>query len=175
MHTNEPRELQGVELGYDPRDIESKPVTKFFVAFFIFAIAAFGLGAVIYTRMDLGGRSSFDTRKPKIAGPLIQGNITSKTDIMSLRQYERRMMTTYEPLPNGKWRIPVDKAIDLLGDRGLPAISSAAPAKSTGTTIEQNAIGPATSANRTSEPTTPPAETAPQGSSEGTAPAHSQP
>ena len=170
MHTNEPRELQGVELGYDPRDIESKPVAKFFLYFFIFAVASFGLGALIYTRMDLGGRSNFDPRKPKIAGPLIQGNITSKTDIMALRQYERKEMTTYEPLPNGKWRIPVDRAIDLLGSRGLPAIASEAPAKSTGTTIQQNAIGPATSSA-----TTPPTETAPTPSGKGTAPAHSEP
>jgi len=167
MHTNEPREIQGVELGYDPRDIEAKGITKFFIVFFIFATVAFGGGVVIYEAMGLGGRSNFDTRKPKIVGPLIQGNITTKTDIMSLRQYERHMMTTYEPMPTGKWRIPVDRAIDLLGSRGLPPITSDAPAQSKGTTIQQNAIGPATAG--TSAPTTPPAETAPMPSNEGSA------
>lgn len=178
MHTNEPREIQGVELGYDPRDIEAKSITKFFVAFFIFATVAFGGGVIIYEMMGLGGRSSFDTRKPRIEGPLVQGNITTKTDIMSLRQYERHMMSTYEPTKDGKWRIPVDRAIELLGTRGLPTITSDAPAKSTGTTIKQNAVGPATAG--TSAPTTPPAETAPHPSSEGTgangnAPTQTQP
>ncbi|RYG27186.1 hypothetical protein EON82_00275 [bacterium] len=178
MHTNEPRELQGVELGYDPRDIEAKPIGKFFLYFFIFTIVAYGGGVLIYQWMGLGGRSNFDTRKPAIAGPLVQGNITSKTDIMEMRQYEKRMMTTYGEQKNGSWRIPVDRAITLLGDRGLPTISSEASAKSTGNTIPQNAIAPGESnvpTAGTSAPTTPPAETAPHASPEGTAPEHSQP
>lgn len=173
MHTNEPREIQGVELGYDPRDVEPKGLTKVILFFFGGTLFFFGVGAILWIWLGYARPSNFNPRKPRFAGPLVQGNITSKTDIMALRQFEKRMMTSYEPLPNGKWRIPVDQAINLLGSRGLPPITSAAPAKSTGTTIQQNAVGRSTEG--TSVPTTPPAQTAPQSSPEGTAPEHSQP
>jgi hypothetical protein len=173
MHTNEPREIQGVELGYDPRDVEPKGLTKVVVMFLGATVFFFGVGAWLWMALGYSKPSTFNARKPRFEGPRVQGNITSKTDIMAMRQEERRLMTTYEPLKGGKWRIPVDQAITLLGDRGLPAITSAAPAKSTGTTIQQNAVGPATAGS--TEPTTPPTETSPHSSSEGTAPEHTQP
>lgn len=176
MHTNEPRELQGVELGYDPRDVEPKGLTKVIVIFLGATLFFFGVGALVWMNLGYAKPSNFDARKPRVAGPLVQGNITAKVDIMAMRQFEKEAMTTYKPLENGKWRIPVDRAMEILGTRGLPAIASEVPAKTTGNTIPQNAIPP-TSAPQTepSAPTTPPSETAPHSSPEGTAPAHSQP
>lgn len=141
MHTNEPREVQGIELGYDPRDIQSKSLTKAIVYFFLFTLAFFGIGAIVWIRAGWSHSESFDARKPKIEGPTVQGNMTAKTDIMSVRQHEHELMTTYAPLENGKWRIPVDRAMSLIGDRGLPSVTSDAPAQSPGTTIKQNATG----------------------------------
>lgn len=141
MHTNEPREVQGIDLGYDPRDIQAKGLTKAIVYFFLFTLFFFGVGAFWWINAGWSHTETFDKRKPAIEGPMVQGNMTAKTDIMSVRQHEHEMMTTYAPLENGKWRIPVDKAIDLLNDRGLPVIQSEVPAKSPGTTIKQNATG----------------------------------
>jgi hypothetical protein len=144
MHTNEPREVQGIELGYDPRDIEAKGLTKAVIYFFLFTLFFFGVGAYWWINAGWSHSETFDKRKPAVAGPLVQGNMTAKTDIMSVRQHEREMMTTYAPLENGKWRIPVDQAIEKIGGtdgRGLPAITSDAPATSPGTTIKQNATG----------------------------------
>jgi len=141
MHTNEPREVQGIELGYDPRDIEAKGLTKAVIYFFLFTLFFFGVGAIWWIRAGWSHSETFDKRKPAVAGPLVQGNMTAKTDIMSVRQHEREVMTTYAPLESGKWRIPVDKAIDVINGRGLPTVTSDAPAASPGTTIKQNATG----------------------------------
>ena len=140
MHTNEPRELEGVELGYDPRDIQLKPIIKVVVYFFAFTIFFFGMGAIIWINRGYGSRSRFDARKPPITGPRVQGNITAKIDIMKMRQAETHYLTTYGT-EGGKQRIPVDHAMELLSERGLPAISSDEPAKSPGNTIQDNAVG----------------------------------
>jgi hypothetical protein len=156
MHTNEPRELQGVELGYDPRDIDAKGIYKIVVYFFLFALVFFGGGAIIFVRQGWGGRTSFDSRKPAFAGPKVQGNIAAKIDIMAMRQHERRVMESYKDLQNGKWQIPVDRAMALVAAEGLPAVASDQKAVSPGNTIPQNATGPAASSTPTS-----PSESAP--------------
>lgn len=69
--------------------------------------------------------------------PLLQSNVTTRTDIMSLRKKETERLTTSEEIDGGKgvYRIPVKTAIDILSKRGLPqtaAIPAAAPAVSGG-------------------------------------------
>lgn len=140
MHTNEPREVEGIELGYDPRDINIKPIVKVVGYFFGFTILFFGLGAAIWINKRYGIQPRFDGRKPPIEGPRVQGNITAKIDIMKMRQAETHYMTTYGN-EGGKQRIPVERAMELLSERGLPAIASDEQAKSPGNTIQDNAIG----------------------------------
>lgn len=157
MHTDEPREIQGVELGYDPRDIDLKRILKIVVYFFAFATVFFGGGAIYYIYIGrIETSQHFDARKPPIIGPKIQGNISAKLDIMTMRQNERRLMESYGTNPDGKQRIPVAHAMDLLAQRGLPVVTSDKTATSPGNTIEQNATGPAKPgpASR-STPTTP--------------------
>lgn len=144
MHTNEPREVEGIDLGYDPRDINVKPLVKAVIGFFAFTLVFFGVGAYVFTVKKWGPHSQFDPRKPVFEGPKLQGNITAKVDIMSMRQAETKALTTYGPGLNGGRRIPIAHAIDLLAGRGLPAISSDLPAKSPGNTIKENAVGPST-------------------------------
>ena len=145
MHTNEPRKVEGVDLGYDPRDIETKPIIKVVIAFFAFTLIFFGMGAFVFMRTTWGHQTPFDVRKPQIVGPRVQGNVSAKVDIMQMRQAETKGLTTYDPKGlGGGARIPVDRAMDLLVERGLPAIKSEAPAKTVGNTIKDNAIGPST-------------------------------
>lgn len=142
MRTNEPRELQGVELGYDPRDIDLKKIIRVVIVFFAIALLHFGVGAAFFIWRGWGGATVRDARKPDFAGPKLQGNIESKVDIMTMRQSERTQMETYGINPDGKQRIPVDRALDLIAQRGLPVVSSAEAAITKGNTIEQNATGP---------------------------------
>jgi len=161
MHTNEPRQLEGVELGYDPRDIDAKRIYKSAIWFFVLTVFFFGLGAIIWIRYGLAHTSDFDKRKPAIVGPLVQGNMAAKVDIMNVRQDEHRRMTTYGTNPDGKQRIPVDQAIALIAQRGLPVVPSEGPAKSPGNTIKQNAVEPGTTPPVTATPETTPDASAP--------------
>lgn len=149
MHTNEPRELEGVELGYDPRDIDSRGIYKVIVYFFVFTLIFFGGGYLVFVWRGWGAHTEMDPRKSAFSGPRVQGNITSKVDIMTMRQNERATMETYGTNPDGKQRIPVDRAIELLAERGLPVVTSDQAAQSKGNTIEQNATGPAPSGTTT--------------------------
>ena len=142
MHTDEPREVQGVELGYDPRDIDLGRILKIVVYFFVFALVFFGGGAIYYVYIGkIETSQRFDARKPAIVGPKLQGDVAAKTDIMAMRQVERKEMTTYRQNADGSWRIPVDRAMALLTERGLPAVKSDQAAVSPGNTIPQNATG----------------------------------
>lgn len=168
MHTDEPRELQGVELGYDPRDIDAPKIYKVVIGFFAFAVFFFGLGAIVYIYWGkFGFSSNFDPRKPAIVGPKVQGNVAAKIDIMSLRQAERRQMEGYGQNQDGKQHIPVDAAMEILAKRGLPTISNDEKAVSPGNTIPQNAVGPAGPSTNTS-PANPGAVPTPPTGSAGT-------
>ena len=142
MHTNEPRELEGVDLGYDPRDIDGPKIYKIVFWFFAFAIFFFGTGAIVYSYFGFGIQPRRDARKPEIVGPKLQGNIAAKVDIMEMRQTERRELETYGTNPDGTQRIPLDRAMALLAQRGMPKVTSDEKAVSPGTTIPQNAIDP---------------------------------
>jgi hypothetical protein len=168
MHTNEPRELQGVELGYDPRDIDSKGIYKVVVYFFVFALVFFGGGYFAFRFFALGNGTSFDARKPRFEGPKVQGNVTAKIDIMEMRQHERAVMESYGTNPDGKQRIPVDRAIEVLSGRGLPTPADDTKATSPGNTITQNATGPAPAGTPTTPPSEGPGESVPQPSGSGT-------
>lgn len=168
MHTDEPREVEGRDLGYDPRDIDAPKIYKVVLGFFAFALVFFGLGAVYYIwigKIETGQR--FDPRKPAIVGPKIQGNVAAKIDLMQMRQDERAQIESYgkdeETLATGqkvaRQRIPVARAMQLLAQRGLPVIKNDEKATSPGNTIPQNAVGPAPSSTNTSPAQTPPVPT----------------
>ena len=142
MHTNEPRELEGVDLGYDPRDIDGPRIYRIVTGFFIFATVFFGGGAALYIWRGGGIQFARDARKPEIVGPKLQGNVAAKVDIMEMRQTERKDLESYGTNPDGTQRIPVDRAMAILAERGLPDVKSDVKATSPGTTIQQNATGP---------------------------------
>ena len=161
MHTNEPRELEGVELGYDPRDIDGPKIYKIVFYFFVFATVFFGGGAAFYIWRGGGLQFARDARKPDIVGPKVQGNIAAKVDIMEMRQTERREMETYGTNPDGTQRIPLDRAMTILAERGLPVVTSDKTAVSPGNTIPQNATNPENPGPAPATTPTSPAETPP--------------
>ena len=171
MHTDDPREVEGIDLGYDPRDIDIAKIAKVVIGFFAFSLVFFGGGAIYYIYIGkIVTASRFDPRKPAIVGPKLQGNIAAKTDIMTMRQVERAQMDSYGTNQDGKQRIPVDAAMRILASRGLPDIESDRNATSPGNTIPQNAIGPAGASTSTSPNVDGPVPTPPTGSSANVGP-----
>ncbi|MBL8087346.1 MAG: hypothetical protein JNM85_04650 [Chthonomonas sp.] len=136
-----PQELEkAVSAGYEHRDFDFGKIGKgssvSLVILCAVSLVATFLVLMIYDRV-VQGRSSFmstfDRQSPSgratlPPAPLLQSNITAKTDIADLRKAELEAMTTYGYVDKEKGivRIPVDAAIDRLAKTGLSASAPAA-------------------------------------------------
>lgn len=143
MHTDHKREDPLVDMGYETRDIDIPSLAKALAGFFVFAIVSFTIGWFIYRAMNPRPfnppiKPAFARKLPQAPNPLLQSNMTAKTDIEDLRQAETAQLTTTGPNINDatKTHIPIDRAIQLLVDRGLPNITSNDPAVSKGNTTD---------------------------------------
>jgi hypothetical protein len=150
MRTDHPKEDPLVELGYEIRDVNYKSLTKAVVIFFAFTIGSFGAGLVIYNvyykaddRPTLASTARLNRRMPQPPNPLLQGNVNSKTDMMRLRQAEdARLHGTGHIEGTDRVHIPVERAMELLTERGLPATNKDVPAVSQGNTTEGPGMAP---------------------------------
>jgi len=158
MHT-EKREDPLVEMGYEIRDIDMPKIKKavyYFFAFAIFCIIAawfslFGtpwgtpklFGVVplgfegmnpMYARKDSG--FNVVRRTPAPPNPILQTNVTAKTDMFKMRQEEDKRLngTGYVDGNPNRAHIPIDRAIDLLVERGIGKAKGDSTAASRGTT-----------------------------------------
>lgn len=134
MHTDEKKDPL-VGLGYEEKDINPKLVFRFSMYFFIFALASWGVG---YAAMHFLGLfdtvanvdSLQSTKIPKDPNPVIQTNVTAKTEIRDIRRHENEMLATggiSEYSPAFK-RIPIEQAIKLVADRkGKVDVADAGP------------------------------------------------
>ncbi|HXH62356.1 MAG TPA: hypothetical protein VNI20_13495 [Fimbriimonadaceae bacterium] len=115
-HPDDPEVLSEIEkLGYDPRDVKFEGMWKHAVALFIGCgvCAAIGLATMwmfdrqqVWTHPEEAVRM---TELPKQPYPLLQGNITAKTDIEDLRHEERIKTETagWVDKKDGVARVPV--------------------------------------------------------------------
>ncbi len=123
MHTDEKADPL-VDLGYEQKDIAPKIIFKASMIFFGFALASWG---VVYFFMHILGyldtvpnvNNLMNTKTPAAPNPIIQTNVTAKTDIRELRQRENQVMATggdsaYTP---GFKRVSIEQAIKLTADR----------------------------------------------------------
>jgi hypothetical protein len=123
MHT-EKREDPLVEMGYEVRDINIKAIKVATYIFFAFAVGSGAIGYVIYELMNprvMGGQPqpTFAKRIPQSPNPLLQTNMTAKTDIMSLRAKEDKFLTGAPgQLPDGGYHIPIDAAMQMVAEQG---------------------------------------------------------
>ena len=116
------------ELGYETQDIQYRKFAVYAAYFFGFFIACIILGFVFVALMSptglRGGRMAdyIPKTNPPLSTPLLQDNISARTDIMSLRRHETEILTSSAVLDQSKgvYRIPVDQAIDIMSQRGLP-------------------------------------------------------
>ncbi|MDR3689624.1 MAG: hypothetical protein P4L46_09625 [Fimbriimonas sp.] len=139
MHT-EKREDPLVELGYEIRDVNKKALVNGTIGFFVFAIASSVIGFVIFRLMYPAGFDAQHEPKslmPQSPNPLVQSNITAKTDIMDLRQQEDKVLNApahWVDASHTKIAIPIDRAMEIIADRGMPKTTPDVPAVTKGHT-----------------------------------------
>lgn len=108
------------ELGYETQDIAYKRFSvygAYFFGFFIFCIISgfFVMKWMVPTGLK-GGRMADYVPKTDmpLSAPLLQTNISARTDIMSLRRKESEKLDSPGVIDqsHGVYRIPIDQAID---------------------------------------------------------------
>lgn len=125
MHTDD-RTDPLVELGYEQRDLHTKNIFKVSVIFFAFAFFSYGAGWAIlhfgygYFKDPTGVNDLMSTKIPKDPNPILQTNVSTKTDMYELRRREKHELTTSGESEHvkGATRIPIEQAIKLSADRG---------------------------------------------------------
>jgi hypothetical protein len=74
---------------------------------------------------------------PAAPNPILQQNVNSKTDLMRMRTAEDDRLNGTGPIEGtDKVHIPIERAMDLLVERGLPKTESDVPAVSQGNTTD---------------------------------------
>ena len=116
------------QMGYELEDVEYKKLGRsigWFFAFVVFCGAA-GLGIFIYFIgwnhfwNPPSSTAPFVKRLPAEPNPLLQTNVTAKTDIRDLRREENLLLhgsPTWVDQNKGVIRIPVERAMDLYMQR----------------------------------------------------------
>jgi hypothetical protein len=144
MHTKGPKEDPLIDMGYETRDIDIPTIRKAVIYFFVFATVMFGTGGLIYWKMNPNfdpkiAAQPEDLRIPKSPAPLLQDNVSNFTDIMKLRQHETAMLnsTAYADASHSYLRIPIDNAIDIIAEKGVPKTGASVPAVSKGNTTDE--------------------------------------
>lgn len=146
MRTDDPN-LQDnplVEMGYEPKDLASKSIRRFAVAFFAFAIVSFAAVFAFFkiAKLDLAAADRaraealpFQNRIPEAPNPLLQSNVTAKKDIADMRKEESDVLSQYAWIDRDKGivRLPIERAIALAAQRGLPTTGRSVEAESRGT------------------------------------------
>ena len=124
MHTDD-RTDPLIELGYEQRDLHPRNIFKVSVIFFLFAFASYGAGWFIlahrgYFKDPTGVNDLMSAKIPKSPNPILQTNVSTKTDMYDLRRDEKTELTTSGPSTHvkGATRIPIEQAIKLSAERG---------------------------------------------------------
>ena len=113
--------------GHETTDAAVKPVVGFLLGLALLIVVAMVLMAVLYDYLgDRLGRSSaevsplIDTRQIP-PGPRLQ--VTPSLDIGEIVEWEHSLLNSYEWLDKdtGFFRIPVERAMDIIAENGLPA------------------------------------------------------
>jgi hypothetical protein len=149
MHTKEPREDPLVEMGYEVRDIDFPKVRLAAIIFFAFTGLCALIGWIMYTNRFKAfaltppkETGALKTRVPGPQYPLLQDNMDSKMDISTLRHAETVRMTSTGYNPDGTVHIPLDRAMELIAQRGLPQTHHVVPAVNNANIVGPNVTGP---------------------------------
>lgn len=109
------------KLGYESRDVAMRPLLKAGIYLAIFALASAALTILIYIAFvpERGVKPSMQLPPNQ---PPLQTDVTRKRDMKEMLQEQEKVLTTYGWVDEqrGIARIPIDRAIDLIAERGLP-------------------------------------------------------
>ena len=160
MHTEfqpeDPEVLR--EMKYDRRDLKMPMVRKWTIGITVSCVICFIVSIPAYNWVSTPGgtwRSMWGlTREPapptqrhmNPINPLLQDNLSTKTDIQHLRIHEDETMSTFGWVDQNKGivRMPIENAMKMVIQRGV-STGTAVPAITKGNTIPQNAVGAGTS------------------------------
>jgi hypothetical protein len=143
-HHLDPDEDALVQLGYETEDVEYKKLGRSVIWFFMFVIFCGVAGVVIFglfigfdnLRKPAENTAPFVNRTPKSPNPLLQTNVTARTDLNELRVREAELLqgnASWADKDKGIVRLPIDKAMDIYLSRVAPnapketTITSGAP------------------------------------------------
>lgn len=114
------------EVSHEPRDINVRAIVGFGVALVIAAIFVFiGLYGLLWyyerTAEHVREVSPIEVTPPIRPEPRLQ--VSPPTDLAELRAAEDKILQTYDWVDKERKavRIPIDRAMEILAERGLPA------------------------------------------------------
>lgn len=144
MHTEEPK--GPIDDGrYEKRDLNVVGIGK--ATFFLYAVFFGCTIAAWFIWNALSPKYKSDPRVveakrivPGYPNPLLQSNISVRTDIAVMRQEEEKILTSSGVNPDGSTRIPIDQAMKALAEKGFKPTGAQVPANTVGTTVQQNAL-----------------------------------
>ena len=111
---------------HEHSDAHPRPIAVFEVGLLVWVVISAALMAGLFfyftgreAKRDVGGSPLADTREPA-PGPRLQANPV--TDIDALRAAEEKRLTGFGWVdqPQGIIHIPIEDAIDIVAERGLP-------------------------------------------------------
>jgi len=114
------------ELGYEPTDeAANSKLGLHATAFFVFFFVMVGASYLVLTVLDRVEGYRFTQRQerrlmPPEGTPLLQSNTTAHSDMQDLRKQEHEKLNKYSKNEDGTFTIPVEKAMEIVGERGLP-------------------------------------------------------
>ncbi len=128
-------DLSNPENRFEHRDVNFKALTKFAIGLIITAIFSAGLvlGIFQYLLHREGGMPASRIESPaqdaRQLPPEPRLEVTPASDLQEMRAAEDQVLTHYAWLdqPNGIVRLPIDRAIELIAQRGLPARKETGP------------------------------------------------
>lgn len=115
--------------GYEESDVDARSVTRFGAVLFAVAAAAFVLSWALL-RFLAAEHSRADRRPPPLAAverdrvpPEPRLQVSPREDLRRVRESEDQVLRSYGWVDKEARvvRIPIDRAMDLLAERGLPA------------------------------------------------------
>jgi hypothetical protein len=123
-HHLDPEEDALVQLGYETEDVEYRSLKKSILWFLGFVVFCGVAGVLIFgyfigfdnLRNPPMNTTPFVNRIPPKPNPLLQDNVTARTDIRDLRRQESLLLhgaPTWVDKDKGVVRIPIEKAVDL--------------------------------------------------------------
>ena len=122
-HRDERTPDELAKLGYERGDVGLRTIAIWVFWFFFFAAASGIATALIYPIFVPSGFKApeVEARKRAPTAPLLQDDVTVKTDIRDMRHHEQEILHSAGPSDQvkGAFRIPIDHAIDLWSERHL--------------------------------------------------------